>query len=154
MGEQVRHLSNLQDQNERIIMFLRFSTFRTVAASLLLSGALVTAPAILTPVHAQDSQSSPTKLGPDSSPMELMNYVLAVNDVQRIGQSYEARIQTVQSNEELKELSDRRMGEMVNAVEGRGITVEEYNAIFKASQVNKELSDEINTIAKQVVGGQ
>lgn len=135
-------------------MFLNLSTYRAVAASFVLSGVLVTAPAVVTPAHAQDAQSSPTNLGADYGAKELMNYVLAVNDVQQIGQSYETRIQSAQSNEELQELSDRRMNEMVNAVEDRGITVEKYNEIFRASQADPELADEINTITNQVLGEQ
>lgn len=80
---------------------------------------------------------------PAYSEQELKLFAGVAIEVQRISDFYLPRLQAAQSAEEEQEVRRAASGEMAQAVEKKGMTVDKFNEIMVVAQLNPELADRI-----------
>lgn len=124
-------------------MSLQFVTVSRVLVLIIIACALVP----LASVNAQDValQSTQEQLVRSN----LLAFTKAYTEVGQIHSSYEQRI--MQSGDEIKAdaLQQEANQKMKQAVTDQGLTVEDYNAIFKAIQNDPTLKEEFMTVLYQ-----
>lgn len=76
----------------------------------------------------------------------LSKYAAAASDVQSVQQEFAAKIQSTQDASEAQSLRSEAQAEMIEAVEGSGLTVTEYNEITQELQRDPDLGDRLNRI--------
>lgn len=104
----------------------------TIAATAAVLGAAVAvAPVAVTPAQAQQQQAAPS-----FSDEQLRSYAEAALKVHEIGTEYHPRIERAQSDQDADQLRAAANEAMIEAVRDQGLTVEEYNQIFTASQTD------------------
>lgn len=107
-----------------------------LGASLLALSLMLAGP--LSPATAQEQevpQATTTEIAPD----ELDAFVDAALDVQRVQQDLSAELQGVENAEEADRLQQEAQEEAVQAVEERGLTVDQYDSILRAATADPEL---------------
>jgi uncharacterized protein YdgA (DUF945 family) len=107
-----------------------------LGASLLALSLMLAGP--LSPATAQEQdvpQATTTEIAPD----QLDAFVDAALDVQRVQQDLSAELQGVENAEEADRLQQEAQEEAVQAVEERGLTVDQYDSILRAATADPEL---------------
>jgi uncharacterized protein YdgA (DUF945 family) len=107
-----------------------------LSASLLALSLMLAGP--LSPATAQEQdvpQATTTEIAPD----QLDAFVDAALDVQRVQQDLSAELQGVENAEEADRLQQEAQEEAVQAVEERGLTVDQYDSILRAATADPEL---------------
>lgn len=90
--------------------------------------------------QGQQGQQPPNQASAeDVSDADLEQYVDAESEIQSIRQEYVETINNAESQEEAQSLQVEAQEKMVSAVEGAGLSIEEYNQIANALQSNEEL---------------
>lgn len=84
-------------------------------------------------------QSSPPAYGDE----ELKSFASAAIAVQRINDFYLPKLQAAQSVQEEQDVQRTASGEMTQAVESTGMTVDKFNEILVIAQLNPEIADRI-----------
>lgn len=74
---------------------------------------------------------------------QLEQFADALNEIERINDDFVAQLEQAENQEEAQELQIAAQGEMVEAVENSGLTVEEYNAIAYRMQNDPEIQERI-----------
>lgn len=69
----------------------------------------------------------------------LQAYAVAAVEVRDLQQEWIPRIQNAATSEEKQQLRDEATGQMVQAIQDEGLTVEEYNAITDAARQDPQL---------------
>lgn len=104
--------------------------------------ALAAAAFVSGPVFAQEQQpQQPPQIEVNDSQLDA--FVDATVDIVDIREDYQSRAASVESPEEMGELETQANAEMIDAVEGAGLQVEEYNQIAQAAQQDPELDEQI-----------
>jgi hypothetical protein len=121
-----------------------------LALSTVLAGALTLGLAL--PLPAQDSKPQPQQ--PPTQQLEISQnqleaFASAVLQVREIRSRWQSRMQGAESAEKAKEVQEQAAAELVSAVEGKGLTVETYNAIATAARDNPELAGRIAKLMEQ-----
>lgn len=80
------------------------------------------------------------------SDAQLEQFVDAATEVQTVQQQYAAEIQSTQEAEEAQALRQEAQEKMVEAVEGSGLSVSEYNLIAQQLQQDQSLVERLNQI--------
>lgn len=88
---------------------------------------------------SQPLQSSPPAYGDE----ELKSFAAAAIEVQRINDFYLPKLQAAQSAQEEQDVQRTASGEMMQAVESKGITVDKFNEILVIAQLDPEIADRI-----------
>ena len=126
-------------------------TFKTtLAATAGASGAMArVAPAV---AQTSDAPGMDSAAIPDAL---LESFVIAALDVSEIAQTYEAQMQSADSEEARQSLALEARDAMVAAVEETdGITVDEYVAITQAAQVDQNLNQRVMDLLADRAPGQ
>lgn len=119
-------------------MNLRKSLLSAVAAtsvSVFAVGASAQAP------DAAQQQAQPV------SEQEVKQFAKAEQKVAKISEEWAPRVQSAGSNEEAEQLAQQAQGQMVEAIEGEGLTVQRYNEIYAQAQMDADLADRIRSAA-------
>ena len=92
--------------------------------------------------------------GMEIGDQQLRAFAAAALEVQEIGREWQEAAQAAGSEAEVETLRDQAQNQMVEAVEGEGLSVDDYNAIVVAAETDPELAARIQTlIVEQSVGG-
>lgn len=112
----------------------RFLT-TTIAMSLFSAGGLATV------AVAQSSQTAPNEQSQQRanvSDAELLAFAQASAAVEQVKAKYQNLAQNVETEAQMQELQQKANQEMVSAVEGADLNVEQYNAMVGLVQSNPE----------------
>ena len=112
-----------------------------IAAALLLA-----APQAMAQEQAPQAQQPAT---PDFSEEQIEAFVDAATEVQRVQTELDTKAQEAQNPEEVAELQQQAQLEASQAVEGSGLTVDEYAAIAQAANANPDLYAQIVDLMQQ-----
>lgn len=87
----------------------------------------------------------PANAAPELSDQKLKSFAVAFLEVNKINQTYQPQIQAAGSPEDEQRIRQQAGADMIQAVDSsQGISVEEYNMIIQAAQVDPELAQRIN----------
>ncbi|MFN4088728.1 MAG: DUF4168 domain-containing protein [Alphaproteobacteria bacterium] len=108
------------------------------------------------PAAAQTQQGAPSAAPPaamapqvDVSDEQLRTFIEAATEVQSISEKWQARAAATESTQEVEEVRRQATDEMVEAVEDKGMTVDEFNAISQAAQEDPQLHARIVAMLEQ-----
>ena len=123
---------------------MRDTLIRTSALAAVVAACLVAAP-----VGAQQEQQqqqppqpgSPQDVTPQTSFSEeqIDAFAAAAQDVTRLQQEYDTKLQTAGNEQEVETLRGEAADAMMNVLEDQGLTPEEYNSILQAAQADPAL---------------
>ncbi|EGN76103.1 hypothetical protein A28LD_0591 [Idiomarina sp. A28L] len=74
---------------------------------------------------------------------QLEMFVVAIDHIERINNEFVEALEEVETQEEAQELQMNAQREMVESVEGSGLTVEEYNAMAYRLQNDPEIQRKV-----------
>lgn len=117
------------------------------AAAAVLGAAVAVAPFAGTPAQAQQQQQ---QAAPSFSDEQLRSYAEAALKVHEIGTEYHPQIERAQSDQDADQLRAAANEAMIEAVRDQGLTVEEYNQIFTASQTDPEVRSAVEAHMRAV----
>jgi len=80
---------------------------------------------------------------------QIQTYAAAASEVQGIREQWVPRIRQAEGNEQQAQLRQQATREMMDAIEQKGLSVQQYNAITKAAQENPELRRRITEQMRQ-----
>ena len=123
---------------------------RTWAWSIFLSGFLTLG--AMVPVRAQDvktPQQRPAMQEVEFDQEQIESFASAARQVHEIRSKWQSRLQDPANADKAQEMQTQAGAEMMSAVEGKGLTVETYNAIATAAQQNPELAQRIAKLMEQ-----
>jgi len=97
------------------------------------------------PIMADPSTSEPYIAGDAISYSKdtLKTYALTALELRDISQRWRPRIASASTEEEAMELENKANTEMVNAVETKGLSVEQFNSISAAARQDPKINQEI-----------
>lgn len=122
------------------------------AAALGAANAQDAAPA---PAPESPQMEMPADSAPELSEEKLKSFAVAFLEVSRINQTYQPQIQAAGSPEDEQRIRQQAGADMIQAVDSsQGISVEEYNMIIQAAQVDPELAQRINGHITEAAGDQ
>ena len=82
---------------------------------------------------------------PQVSEAKLKSFAVAFLEVSKITQAYQPQIQSAGSEEDMQRIRQEAGAEMMQAVDqSGGISVDEYNTIIQAAQIDPDLAQRIN----------
>ena len=76
---------------------------------------------------------------------KLDQFVVALERVHEIGTKASAEMEESRNMEEAQQIQQRSQGEMIEAVEDSGLTVDEYNRIAQLMNSDPEVQERINS---------
>ncbi|WP_025674256.1 DUF4168 domain-containing protein [Salinivibrio socompensis] len=79
----------------------------------------------------------------------VIKYTHAAEKVESISKNYESIRENVSDEKEAKELMDKTRKEMVQAIESTGLSVEDYNNIFRMAREDEALQKKISSMMRQ-----
>lgn len=124
---------------------------RRTGMPLLLGGALMIAPLAfgLATAHAYETGTEMQQAAPQVDDATLDRFVDAFVAVRDIHEDYSAQLQTVTDEATAQELQQQAQAEMVDAVQGAGMSVDDYNAIGMMLQGDPDLLEEVQQRAEE-----
>ncbi|MCC5997423.1 MAG: DUF4168 domain-containing protein [Oceanicaulis sp.] len=125
--------------------------FMTTASALALAlGAASAAPAAAA-LAQQQQQGMPAQATPQIDPVsdeEIWSFVRAVDDVSEIVEEMRPQLDAAEGPEDAQLVQQAAQAQMVEAVEGHGLTPQRYNEINAAAQSDPELGQRVSEIAE------
>ena len=114
---------------------------RTSALLAGIAGAMMLMGAGFADVHAQQQQqpSQQPALPSDLSQDQIETFADAAIEVQRVHQDFNAQVQTAENPEEIEQLQQQAQDDARQAIEGKGLSVDEYSAILEAANQDPQL---------------
>lgn len=110
-------------------------------------------PVLATPVLADTmAQAAPQAAPPDGMKTatftqdELKSFAAASVRVEQINNKWKPKITDAQGKPEQEKLRKQAMGEMVEAVQGKGLTVQRYNLIVLAMRTNPDIARTVESL--------
>ncbi|OOF28595.1 DUF4168 domain-containing protein [Salinivibrio proteolyticus] len=79
----------------------------------------------------------------------VIKYTHAAEKVESISRNYESLRKDVSNEEEAKELMEKTRAEMIQAIESAGLSVENYNNIFRMAREDEALQKKITSMMRQ-----
>ncbi|HEX7007931.1 MAG TPA: DUF4168 domain-containing protein [Alphaproteobacteria bacterium] len=119
-----------------------------VAAVALLTGAAA-APALAEGTTTTPPPGSSTAPRPNVSAEQLKSFADASLEVDKISQEYAPKLQAAKTAEDQEAVRKEATEKMVDAVQKKGLTVEDYRRIAIAARANPDLAREIETYRQQ-----
>jgi hypothetical protein len=129
--------------------------FKTTTSALALAlGAAYAAPAAMAQQQPppQQQQGMPAQQQPEIEPVsdeEIWQFVRAVDDVSEIVEDMRPQLESANGQEEAQMIQQAAQAQMLEAVEGHGLTAQRYNEINMAAQADPELGQRISQIAEE-----
>jgi hypothetical protein len=118
------------------------SIARTIAGAAVL--ALVSGPMAVSNVSAQSAQQGSPQAGPEAfSEGQLKAFAMASLEIQELNEKWQPRITDAEDWSEKNDLQKEARQEMVDAVGEAGLTVQNYNQIHQATQVDPETAQKV-----------
>lgn len=112
------------------------------------AAAIAAGPAWMSAAAAQ-GYGAPTQQQPQQQPSfsdaELQTFAEAAMEVQQINQEYQPQMQQAQTPEEQQSIREEATEKMVEIIEQKGLSVEQYNEIASAAQSDPETAEKINS---------
>jgi len=107
--------------------------------------------ALAVPSLASSQTTAPQPSSPIQtfSDQELMTFARATLDVEQIAMKYEEKMQAVEDAGQKEEFADQATGEMTEAVQQRGLSVEKYNEMAETVTRNPELARRVLDYRKE-----
>lgn len=100
---------------------------------------LMAGPAAMTPVLAQTAQPSTPQVDPDRfSDTELKSFAAASIEVEDLHEKWSPQIADAAEPREQADVREQAMLEMTEAVQATGLSVQEYNQIVQAMQIDPD----------------
>lgn len=100
---------------------------------------LMAAPAAITPALAQTTQPSTSQVDPDRfSDTELKSFAAASIEVEDLHEKWSPQIADAAEPREQADVRAQAMLEMTKAVQATGLSVQEYNQIVQAMQIDPD----------------
>lgn len=119
-------------------MNIRKPTIGTAAA--LLAGFMMTGPTVVMAQSTPPAQSAPRAAITDQ---HIQAYAEAALEVQEISAKWQPRIAEAQQPDQAQSLQKEAQQEMVEAVQDKGLTVQQYNDIYRVAQADPQVRDKI-----------
>ncbi|MGY6627754.1 MAG: DUF4168 domain-containing protein [Oceanicaulis sp.] len=128
--------------------------FKTTASALALAlGAAYAAPAAMAQQQQPPQQQGmQAQQQPEIAPVsdeEIWQFVRAVDDVSDIVDEMRPQLEAANGQEEAQMIQQAAQAQMLEAVEGHGLTPQRYNEINMAAQSDPELGARISEIAEE-----
>ncbi|OOE90872.1 DUF4168 domain-containing protein [Salinivibrio sharmensis] len=79
----------------------------------------------------------------------VSSYAEAAEQVVSISKDYKSKLESIRSEEKAKALMAETQKEMAQAIEATGLTIEEYNAVFRQAREDKELQKKISNMLNE-----
>jgi len=117
-----------------------FLPLKAAAAAALVAVALLLPAA---PSFADEENSKATAPKSKISEKRLNDFVAAAKDVYAIRQKYAPKFKDAKDDAEKRTVLQTARGEMQQAIENRGLTVEQYNDVLVAAKGDQQLADRI-----------
>lgn len=125
-------------------MTLKTNVLKAIVAAGLLASPLAAVSAVAQE-QTQTPQATPAP-APAVDDAKLRSFAVAFLEVNKVAETYRPQLEATKDPEEQKRLQTEAAQGMAQAVESSdGITVEEYNQIVGAAQVDPDLAQRINT---------
>ncbi|WEX07053.1 DUF4168 domain-containing protein [Chelativorans sp. AA-79] len=127
---------------------MKNSSRNLLAAACLSAGVVVAAPALAQEppqpsAPAANQPSEPAAEAPAVSEEKLQSFVVAFAEVEKIKQEYSQRLQGAGSEGEQQQIQNEAGQKMLQAVQDKGISVDEYNQIIRAAQTDPALAERV-----------
>lgn len=122
-------------------MTIRKPTIGTAAA--LLAGFMSVGPTVAAAQSAPPAQTAPQATVTEQ---DIRAYAEAAVEVQEISAKWQPRIADAQQQQKVTEaesLQQEAQQEMVEAVQDKGLTVQQYNDIYRVAQADPQVRDKI-----------
>jgi hypothetical protein len=106
------------------------------------------------PVSLAQTASPPASAGSsqrDFTDTELKSFATALVQVSRINDNYLPIYHSAKTPEEQKAVEEKASREMLQAVEGAGMTVDQYHEILARARSNPEVANRIHEHVKEAV---
>lgn len=123
--------------------------FRIIAAATLAAVPFLFAETALSQNYGDPQNQAPggeAQAQPGVSDSMLEQYSEASSGVQAVQEEFSSKIQSTQDAEKAQSLRNEAQQKMVDAVEGSGLTVNEYNLITQQVQADRDLAKRLNAI--------
>ncbi|WP_439437160.1 DUF4168 domain-containing protein [Salinivibrio costicola] len=76
----------------------------------------------------------------------VSNYAEAADKVVEISKDYNSKLESISDEEQAKSLMAKTQKEMAQAIEATGLSIEEYNNIFRMAREDQELQKKISSM--------
>lgn len=126
-----------------------------------LSALAVSSAAAFGVAQAQEAAPAPAPMeapaaqAPDTSDEKLKSFAVAFLEVSKIHQTYQPQIEAAPTPEDQQRIRNEAGEQMMSAVnDAGGISVDEYNGIIQAAQVDPDLARRINTHINEAATGE
>ena len=119
-----------------------------------LAGAALAFVTAWAPVTLAQTASPPASVGSsqrDFNDSELKSFAAALVQVSRINDNYLPIFYAAKTPEEQQAVEQKASQEMVQAVQGAGMTVDQYQEILSLARSNPEVANRINEHVKEAV---
>ena len=111
------------------------------ATAAALAFAILSLPA--TPSIAADEKPKAAAPAGNISEKRLTDFVAAAKDVFAIRQKYAPQFQTASDDAQKKQIVHTAQGEMKQAIQNRGMTIDQYNDVLVAAKDDQALAEKI-----------
>jgi hypothetical protein len=85
------------------------------------------------------------------SKQELETFAVAAIEVQRISDDYQSKFAASQTPQERQQIQKEATDKMTQAVEDKGLTVDQYNEVARAAQTDADVANQINEYVRKVL---
>lgn len=120
------------------------------AAAALAVAMLAIAPA---PLMAADEKPKAAAKKPNFSEKRITDFVAAAKDVFAIRRKYAPQFESAANTAEKKKIVQTASGEMKQAIQNRGLTVDQYNAVLVAAKDDQALAERIGKMMSKGAAG-
>ncbi|MBG22069.1 MAG: hypothetical protein CMF22_01240 [Idiomarinaceae bacterium] len=79
----------------------------------------------------------------------LEKFLVAMNDVQQVSQKYGKQFQNAEDQQKKREIQQKAQKEMLAAVNGAGLSPDEYNAVIQRVQQDPELQKRLQEMTSE-----
>ena len=99
------------------------------------------------PQQQEYQYQDPSQQAAAFSDAELKKFAAALTDVNSIRAEYSEALENMKDAGKAQELDKKYTQKIINAIEGKGLSVEDYNNIIKAMQGNPQLREKVKNMS-------
>lgn len=106
-----------------------------------IAGAMLLAGAGLADVRAQETQQPPMQpqMPAELSQEQIETFADAALEVQRVQREFDSQVQSAENPEQIEQLQQQAQDQARQAIEQKGLSVDEYTAILQAANEDPQL---------------
>ncbi len=124
---------------------MTISLRRSIATAALGALALATAPVVA--AHAQQSsEQAPAATQAQIDDAKVEAFAMASLKVEKLNKKWAPRLADAEGQDEVQTLREEATTEMTEAVQSSGLSVEDYNKIYRAAQQDQALASRIQEL--------